>query len=272
MTIEPITVERYKTKRFVPVVDYQFAIQDTTAPVVLRELRKVAMCLPFGFTFAKGQPTLTALLGLQTNQNLVINPEGTWLVDYIPAVFRAYPFSLRPHSENGKLILCVDGASSRFSETQGEFLFDQEGKNTVFLNKILMLLNHIAENNKETLRVCALLDRLSLIVPWTISHLIGTADAKREMIVQGFHRIDETAFNALSSEQFEELRSEGCLPLIYSHLLSFEHLPKMWKRFEARLKDEAAIKSAPDELATAAVMINDQTTLSFENLFSQAED
>ncbi|MEA3643985.1 MAG: SapC family protein, partial [Lamprobacter sp.] len=212
--LQPITLTRHRDHRWTRYTDYRFAAADTLAPLVVQELSKAVMSLPIGFIKQDSHDQLVAIQSLQPDQNLFVTADSRWLGGYIPAAYRSYPFSLAKTTD-GQQVLCIDEDSGPLNvdpdSNEGEPFFDADGQPAEPVQKVLRFLEQVAADRQRTERLCALLAEHGLIQPWPLT--VKTADGERP--VQGLHRIDEAALNALPSEAFDTLRQAGALPLIY---------------------------------------------------------
>lgn len=263
MTIHPLNLGQFASKRFVRPTHYAFASKDAMAALVAQEFPKAALSLPIGFVAAGESFAPVAVLGLQPGQNLFVSPEGRWLGGYIPAVYRGFPFLLAD-TEDGRQLLCINDAQGSISDTEGEAFFGADEQPTEAVKEVLNFLNQLASNRPGTLKVMSVLQKFALISPWPIK--LQSAD-QQEKSVEGLYRIDEVALNKLPAEALEEVRQTGALPLIYCQLLSMQHLPTLGKLAQARHEAErlaALPQKEPVELDMT--FLADDTTISFSNL------
>ncbi|MDA0690151.1 MAG: SapC family protein, partial [Proteobacteria bacterium] len=87
--------------------------------------------------------------------------------------------------------------------------------------------------------ICKLLKDKGLLTTHQVQ-LQHRPDGQRYNI-EGIYTVDEEKFNALSDEDFLELRRQGLIPLIYAHLSSLQQLRRISaKQYEA---DKAATAS-----------------------------
>jgi hypothetical protein len=193
------------------------------APLVMQELPKAVMSLPIGFIAQPQGYGLVAVQSLNPGRNLYVNADGRWLGGYVPAAYRGYPFALA-NTPDGQQVLCIDEDSALLLDAaqpeQGEPLFGEDDQPAEPVRKVLDFLQQVAANRARTATLCAHLADQGLIQPWPLT--VKTADGERP--VEGLHRIDETALNALAPDPFEALRQAGALPLIDCHLLSMQHV------------------------------------------------
>lgn len=242
LDIRPVNKTEFGNKRWIGPRDLRFAAQDAICPITLREMYKAVLGLPIGFVLQKEQPQPVALLGLKQGESLLVNDQGQWLGRYLPAAYRTFPFHLI-QAQDDKLVLCFDVESGCLSEKEGEPFFDEAGDLTPATNRALKLLTEVYKDRQLTQQICSLLHRKELIKPW----LIKVKNGDKESVIEGICRVDERALNELSNDDFEEIRKVGALPLIYSHLLSVQHLPSLIKLAERTAQQAVAVPDI-DEL------------------------
>lgn len=263
MAIHPLNFGQFASKRFLRPTNHVFAAKDAMVPLVAQEFPKAALSLPIGFVAVGAGFAPVAVLGLQPGKNLLVNHEGRWLGEYIPAVYRGYPFLLAD-AEDGRQVLCVNDTDGVVSETEGEYFFGLDEQPTEAIKEVLNFLTQLASNRAGTLKVIAVLQKHQLISPWPIK--LQSAD-QQEQNVEGLYRIDEVALNSLPAEVFEQIRQTGALPLIYCQLLSMQHLPTLGKLAQAQ--HEVMRLAALSEAEAAEfdmTFLADDTTISFNNL------
>ena len=255
--LQPITLTHHRDRRWRRYTDYRFAAADTLAPLGVQELSKAVMSLPIGFIPEADQYKLVAIQGLQPGLNLFVTADGRWLGGYIPAHYRANPFSLAKTTE-GQQVLCIDEDSDLLIDDpapdDGEPFFDTDGQPAEPVRPVLSFLEKLATDRQRTERLCALLAEHGLIQPWPLTH--KTRDGEHP--IQGLYRIDEAALNTLPAAAFETLRQAGALPLIYCQLLSMQHIAVLGKLAEHQA--QAQTKPALD----ANDVFGAEDTLSFD--------
>src|SRR5262245_245506 len=75
-----------------------------------------------------------AVFGLTKQSNLCLEG-GRWRTQYQPAILRMYPFAMA-RADGDQWVLCYDASSPRFSLTEGEPLFEPDGKLTPLMQDI----------------------------------------------------------------------------------------------------------------------------------------
>lgn len=230
----------HASKRWNRHTHFAFAARDAICPLVAQELPKAQLHLPIAFVSQESGFIPVAVLGLQTGKNLFVAPNGRWLGGYIPANYRSYPFALASNAAGQQILIC-DEDSGLINETGSEPFFDPEGNAAPGIQKLLDFLTQVQQNRILTQRICNALAENQLIQPWPITLQTGTE--KRQ--IEGLHRIDETALNALPAEAFEALRQSGALPIAYCQLLSMQHLPMLSKLAEAHQPASQPLPTTP---------------------------
>lgn len=257
VSIQPISRERHKDKRWQRFTSYEFARGEAIAPLVGAEVAKAMQTCPIGFVQDGDQFIPVAVLALQAGRNLFIAPDGKWIGGYIPAALRGYPFRIG-QTESGDQVLCIDEDSGLITEnTEDETFFNDAGNLSDETRKILDFLGQTHQNRAATLKVCSLLAEHSLIVPWDIT--IRTEEGDKPL--GGLFRVDEAALNALGTEPFEDIRRAGALPLIYSQLLSMQHMSLLGKLAEAHANRAALMSKATPKVPELTQSVTDSETI-----------
>lgn len=200
---------------------YEFANGVSLVPMVLSELAKAQQVLPLAFVKQAEGFTLTAVLGLSQGQNLFVAPNGKWMASYLPAAFRSYPFRLL-NTKEGQQLLGFDEDSGLMSES-GKRFFDDSGDPSKYVKDVMGFLQTVEKERIPTERLCTLLDKHKLLVPWDVQLKL----AEGVKALKGFYRVNEKALATLSGEALEELTKSGAMSLIYCQLLSMQNIAKL---------------------------------------------
>lgn len=203
--------------------NYQFVARDALAPLVAQELPKACTCLPIAWLPQGEQFVPTAVLGLQTGQNLLVAPNGRWLGAYVPAAYRGQPFALA-RTPADQWVLCTDADSpwvaAADASTHDLAFFDEQGQITPPVKDVFNFLQQVHANRQRTEQACAVLQAHGLIVPWTLT--LQGEQGQREL--QGLYRTDEARLNTLEPEALQRLQQTGALMLAYCQLISMQHV------------------------------------------------
>jgi hypothetical protein len=201
-----------------------FARVTNSVPLAASEIGEAMKDYPVVFVSGpNGQYSLAGLLGLHNNENLFIDADNNWKADtYVPAFVRRYPF-VPAEDPKGQLTLCVDRDFTGLSETEGEPLFDEEGRETQLLQDAVEFLKRFHAEMQRTRTFCERLAALDLLVSRTIQ---VTRDGKQETL-QGLSMVDEQKLRELNDAQVLELFRNGYLALIHAHLYSLRNVERL---------------------------------------------
>src|SRR5690606_10786581 len=241
MTLEALSREKHKNLHLQPIEEpWAFARELSTVGVVGAELPELVRVMPIAFRMQEGKANMLALMGLG-KQNLFVSPQGTWLGTYIPAVLRAWPFSLIRQGE--QRIVAINTDSPVLSTSNGEALFTDEGEPSERLKKTVEFLQAVGDQEIGMGRAVAAIVDANVLVPWEFE--VRNAEGKKVKIT-GLHRVDHKAMETLDDEAFLKLRRSGALPLIYAHWFSQRNVSALERLAQQRPKSKADGDATPD--------------------------
>lgn len=244
-TTRAVRASTHSDKSWTPYSGYAFAAKIMAAPISADELSYASTEFPLAFLKAE-RTMFVALLGVNTDQNLFVAPDGRWVGQYVPAVMRGYPFKLLP-AEEGRYALGYDDASGLIGAAgQGEPFFDDKGEPTERIQQVLQFLIRLQNGLDQGTRVAAKLEELDLLETWPLKAM----DGGKERNVVGLQRVNETKLSALADDQFLELRKIGALPLIYAQLLSMANIPTLGRLGQAHAQYAAMNQKQEQEVAS----------------------
>ena len=225
----PLSRETHKTSKIRLTGSFQFTKNQNLCPILIPECPLIMSQSPIIFAKDENENFLTcSLLGLIQNTNSFVDEQGNWKKPfYIPALFRAYPFSLG-RSDRNKQVLCLDNSEnilSSDSEAKGLELFKKDGSNSDHLNKVLSLLNAIEEQKKQIASALGVITSLELLEEWDVK--IKHADKEHKL--KGLWKINRGKFNSLNEKRFNSLRDFSTMDLIFSHFFSLQSLKVVGK-------------------------------------------
>lgn len=227
----PLTPEQHKDLRVKPQLATEILADRHLAPLMLQEFSTAAAFYPIFFlktSETAEEYSAVAVFGLKEGQNLFLQ-DGKWTGEYMPANLRSYPFTLM-QAENDQLILCINEQADNVSRSEGNALFNDEGKPTEFLEGINKFFGDFIDANNVSRNVTAQLVELGLMKQEGLTYRDSTGTERR---VQGFYVIDREKFDQLNDEQFISLRKLGVLPAIYAHFSSLERISRLIERLPA---------------------------------------
>lgn len=233
----PVDRERLAGKGWRRAAGYSFAKNDAVVSLVASEFPKAALTLPIGFVEQSGFFVPVMLTSPFPGRNLVVGPNGEWFTGYIPAVLRAYPFSLRSLAGAEKPTLCVDEDSGLVvpEDDKTEKFFNEDGSLSPPLSDVLKLLRQLDENRIATNRDIVALSDAGAIKRWPLVVPVGD----RQVPVNGLYTTDDTALNALDDASFISVRR--ALALAYIQLVSTAQVGVLSR---LALIEESALKAA----------------------------
>ena len=251
MQVLAVTPGNHAHKTWRAVRNYDFAAGWAMQPVVQAEAEKVAANFPMAFHQRDATWDLVALLGVQPGHSLVVSPQGQWLGRYIPALIRAYPFTLATPKGAPAPVLCVDESTGLVGEGgDGTAFFDGSGKPTEALSAIIELLRQVALSRARTRSACAALADAGLMSPLTIG--LRTPDGKPAEVptLDNLYLVDAEKFARLSDESFLALRTHDALALAYAQRLSLQQFDALDQM--GRQRPPGAPSAAPPASAAPA--------------------
>jgi hypothetical protein len=222
-SLAPLTVEQHRALRVRPT-GYAFASGLLAVPLGLDEFPLAARHMPV--VFATQAPHLPlALLSAAHEKNQFVDAEGRWREGaYIPAYLRRFPFLLvRATAQSEELVLCLDPAAPQFSDSEGEAIFDAEGKLSVLGNQALEFCRAVEVSFARAAAFAEGLVMLGLLAPAAVQFDQGGQKTR----VDGFHAIQREAFMKLSGEQLVLLRDKGWLDPLHAHVFSVAAIPDL---------------------------------------------
>jgi len=183
-----------------------------------------------------------ALLGLVANENLQLNG-ARWDARYLPAFIRRFPFLTAGVQGSSSPGVFVDAAWSGFSDTEGDPLFDAEGKPTPKLASAIEFLQRFDEEQQRTRMFCTRIVELELLKEMQADATLPSGESLK---VEGFLTVDEAKLAALPDAVALELHRNGILMLLHAHLMSLVNVRHLVERKALRLAAAAsAAQPAP---------------------------
>lgn len=258
--IRVISWQDHGHKRWLKPNSYAFTAQDQVVAIGLSEIPRLMMSLPIAFAKAESSYLPVALLGFRPAQNLLVGAQGQWLADYIPLLYRSYPFKLARNSEN-QYVLCVVEESGLVTEGPiGIRFFDENRKPTEETNAVANALMQFENDRSLFLNACRILAEHDVIEPWPFR--VQEPDGVNTY--EGLFRVNEVKLNSLPADALVALRNTGGLAICYGHLFSMQHVQQL-----ANTQHRTAWSNRQQEPSGKVAGLNivdDNGTLSFANL------
>ncbi len=238
---EPLSVDAHG-KLGVNAVDkpYAFVGQTNLVPLTVTEFAPAALSYPVIFVGEARQPV--AVMGLRPGENLFVSDAGDFRAEaYIPAYVRRYPFVFANDDVQKRLILCVDRAAPFLSEGGSTPLFEG-GKPSAYTQQAMEFCNNFEQERLRTDSFVQLLKDLDLLDTREASFTPRNPDGTPAPVqkLAEYYAVSEDKLKALPAEKLAELRDNGALGQIYSHLVSLLG----WDRLIAMAFQRAAAQPA----------------------------
>lgn len=194
-------------------------------PVVLGEFLKLCVHYPIVLTKngATGQFTCIALFGFEKHENLFWK-QDRWEALYVPLQVTRQPFFLGTDQDRA---VCIDTTNAAVTHTHGEWVFDERGAETAYLQGVKQMLAALLDGEARTERFIRKLLALELIRPMRfeiefVNH--------QKLQVTGLYTLDEVRLQSLSSQTIAELHALDYLAPIYTMLASLGHIYSLVQR------------------------------------------
>lgn len=251
---QPVALDRHLHRDLrihQPVMDWSVAAGMNSVFVAGAEFGDTSREYPILFVHAgndaqgKAQVAPIAALGLSAQENLYLD-SGRWRALYVPALLRAYPFTIGRVGAEQRAVLSIDLGWPGLSRSEGIALFQADGEPTEHLssmNKQLEQLDVEVQRTRELGRI--LLDKDLL------REMRFDADLPdgQKLKVDGFLAVDEKQLAKLGDADLLALHRNGVMALVYAHLVSMGNLRKL---VQWRLERQVADRAAPAAAAPAA--------------------
>jgi hypothetical protein len=224
---KPAVLDRQKHRktRVRPGPDFAFARATNSLYLAAAEFTEAAKEFAIVFTRpAAGKIIPVVVLGMRSGENLLVNDRNGWDARYVPAFMRRYPFVLSQTPDQSGLVVCIDEAYSGLSETEGEALFDDAGKETPYLSSALEFLQQYQREHQRTEAFCQRLEEAGLL-----KEMNARAELKdgRSFAVNGFLVVDEKKLMELPDATVLTMFRKGEMHLVSLHLSSLSNIQRL---------------------------------------------
>ncbi|NDY91694.1 SapC family protein [Ideonella livida] len=173
-----------------------------------------------------------AVFGLAQGENLFLQADGRWDAHYVPAILRAYPFTMARVADD-RYVVCFDAASPGVSETEGTPLFQENGEGSTLLQDVSKFVEQVEVEVERTRLIGKRLMELNLLKPKRFDAKLSDGTPVQ---VDGFLAADEETLNALPDADLLDLQRNGLLMLLHAHQFSMGNMRRLIDRRLARLQ------------------------------------
>ncbi len=200
-----------------PIRTYEYAEKTSIIPITAIEFAHAAGDYPIAFVRDEnGTVTAVVVVGIREGENLIVDADGNWTADYVPAYVRRYPFILGSMAGKKNPVLCLDAAAVVEQDEEGEPLFEKNGKPGQYLQSMMDLASDYQAQVALTSTMIELLEKYDLLK--SVSVTLETAAGS--LTVNGLEVVAEDRLQALTESQVYSLFDKGLLLAVYAHLIS----------------------------------------------------
>jgi len=247
--------ERHRETKLALMPDhFRFAAKTNAVPIMSTEFAEAARDYPIVFVGEEGGPfNVAALVGVRDQENLMVDDDGVWAKDtYVPAFARRYPFVLAKADDSDRLTVCIDEVYAGVGTDKGEALFQADGKETPYLQRVLDFLQAFHTEAQRTADFAQRLKELGLLARKLIN--VDRKGQPRQTL-GGVWVVDASKLRAIDDARVVELYRNGYLPWIEAHLISLGNLTRLVARLDVHtaVSDEGG--SVPAEPRAAADVV-----------------
>lgn len=208
--------------------DFGFAAKVNSVPLTAIEIPFAAREYTIVFAGNEQNVTPVVVLGVSEAQNAYLDENLAWKANYIPAFVRRYPFVFSQNEEGTQFTLCIDESWAGCNrEGRGQRLFDEEGKQTPYLDTMLKFLSDYQQQFMRTQAYAKKLQELNLLEPMQAQITLPTGE-KRSL--GGFLGATRNRIKSLTSEKLAELAKTDELELTYLQIASLNNLGEVLNR------------------------------------------
>jgi len=205
----------------------------TSFMVSVSEFADAALNFPILFVRAApdalGKDTVAPVdvFGLKPGENLFVTAEGKWDAGYVPAMLRAYPFTMARIEGSDRWAMVFDNTWEGMSRTEGQPLFNDKGEATELLNNVHKFVQELETDLERTRQFCAALLEMKLLKPMRFDATLANGEA---LSVDGFMTADEEAISKLPDAQIAQMYRNGMLGLLGIHTVSLNNMRRLLDR------------------------------------------
>ena len=165
-----------------------------------------------------------AMLGFENGENLYYEKDK-WNAVYIPQSVSQVPFGLGLDPEKEKtLTACIDIDSQFVGEDKEHALFDADGKETEFYQKVQENLGRLYDNEVMTEKFIEEMLKHDLLLELELNMQLASGESKK---LKGLYGIDEKKIQALSDETVLDFHKRGLFIPIHAMLGSVGQLNRL---------------------------------------------
>ena len=225
--VVPISLERHKKWSMIQGEDFGFAAESNASPLMCAEFQSAATEMPIVFGKSdNGTYAPVVVLGIEQGKCLLVDGDGKWRGNYIPAFVRRYPFVFATGENGTTFTLCIDEAYSGCDPKgkKGAKLYQDDDEPSEFMSSVLEFTKNFELESRRTQEFCRLLDENDLFDPMQAG--ITMPDGEQRAVT-GFHVVSKERLKEIKPEVLEDFFKRDVLELVYYHHVSLRNMEKL---------------------------------------------
>ena len=229
MKVIPISKENHSDWSYVGLSSYQHTKNDAIVPILMAEIDRIISTNPIIFIENDEKLGLYSLQGLLPNMNLMINNQGRWTQNYIPARYRSLPFVLATDSNSKnteeKVLCFIEDLNcvAKSINRKSTKIFNSNEDLSDDMKRVFEFLKSIEQNELVTQKALLAIKKANIIEDWSLS--IKLSDGERTM--KGLKKINIEKFKSLSGNILENLNTTGGLDICFANILSLNNIENL---------------------------------------------
>ena len=256
MKVIPISKELHRSWSYTGLSHYIHAQKDPLVPILVAEIGRLISTNPIMFIEDQEKIGVYSMQSLFPDSNLMINKQGLWTSDYIPARYRSLPFVLASDSKDktgDEKILCYIedfGCVAETFDQESTQIFNKKGELSEDMQKVFEFLQSIEQNEIITQKALNSIKTANVLKDWTLS--LKLTDGEKKMT--GLRVVDMDKLKDLEGTVLEELNKTGGLDICFASHLSLNNLERL-----KQLAIDKASEAKDDKKMESAKTIRDLT-------------
>ena len=244
---EPLSADKHGGLGVIKIDQpFGFLREAHAIPVTVTEFGMAAACYPV--IFVGDDKTPITVMGIRQGHNLYVTDEGFVETDhYVPAFVRRYPFVFANDQEGDQLLLCIDREAPMVSNTP-DVAFFENGEASKFTNDAIEFCKEFERQRRATVDFVDIMGKFDLFEQKTVAFQPrdeqGNEVGEQQKIAD-YWAVSEEKLNALTDEQFLELKNNGAIGAVYAHLVSLLNWPRVIQRAMRAAQPQGGAPDAP---------------------------
>lgn len=240
----------HKNLKVVANVAGKLASQMQIVNITAQEIPQACSEFPVFFTrnSQTGDWGASVLISLLQNTSPMLEGEQ-WQGLYTPNFLRTYPLYPMRREDSNTYSLGIDPASPHLSDTEGEPLYTEDGKDSAFLDGVRRMIDSDIKSGYQTYLMTKELAEQGLFK--AVDLVLQFKDGTRQNL-HGLFTINEENFQKLSAEKLQEYHQKGYLVVMHAVLTSMYQLNRLVRLHEHLITSDTDDKDQVISVKVAA--------------------